>query len=221
MINQKKDNEITIALADDNIFLRNGLISLIEHLGYRVLFGCDNGKELLEMLDSQELPDIILMDINMPEMNGFEATALVKKKYPGIRVIGLSMSDDEQSIIRIMRKGARGYILKDVDPAELRLAFRSVLDGQYYYSQRIYGKADLSAWPPVTMRVGTHVHILTNNELEFLKLASSEFTYREIARQMKVDPSALEEYKESLFRKLQVNDRLGLLIFALSNGVVS
>ena len=122
-----------VALADDHVLLRNGLSGLLKSLGYEVMFECNNGKELVEHLKIEQ-PDIILMDINMPEMDGFDATLWVKKNFPLVNVLALSMYDDENAIIRMLRNGARGYILKDSDPQELRQAIDAIMAKGFHYS---------------------------------------------------------------------------------------
>src|SRR3982751_3681627 len=102
----------SIVLADDHVMLRNGLAELVKNRGYRVLFEADNGNDLIKKLDAENLPDIVLMDINMPEMDGYETTKYLRNNYPTVNVLALSMYDQEASIIRMLKCGARGYILK-------------------------------------------------------------------------------------------------------------
>ena len=117
----------TIVLVDDHVLLRNGLASLVTTLQYDVIMECSNGKELTEQLNQNNLPDLILMDINMPLMNGYETTLWLKNNYPEVKVVALSMYDDEQSVIRMIKNGARGYILKDTRPQDLHYELDSVL----------------------------------------------------------------------------------------------
>src|ERR1700761_1664750 len=114
-----------LVLVDDHILLRNGLASLVKSLGHGVLFEADNGKDFTEKLKVPFLPDVVLLDINMPEMDGYETAKWIKTNHPKIKVLALSMYDDENSIIRMLRNGARGYILKDSDPSELRDAIEA------------------------------------------------------------------------------------------------
>src|SRR5690349_19493762 len=123
----------SIALADDHVLLRNGLANLLRDHEYDVLFEADNGKEFLERFPLHSLPDIVLMDINMPKMDGYETTLWLKKNHPTVKVLALSMYDDENAIIRMIKNGARGYILKDSDPAELRAAIHALLTKGFYH----------------------------------------------------------------------------------------
>ena len=133
-------SQIKVALADDHVLLRTGLAGLINNLGYSVLFECDNGKDLMSKIDKQNLPDIILMDINMPIMDGYETTLWLKRNFPLVNVLALSMYDDENAIIRMLRNGAKGYILKDSDPQELKNAIDSVITKGFHYSDMVTGR---------------------------------------------------------------------------------
>jgi DNA-binding NarL/FixJ family response regulator len=112
----------TIALVDDHVLLRNGLAGLVKSLGHEVLFEADNGRDLIDKLHPKLVPAIILLDINMPEMDGYDTAKWLKKNYPGIKVLALSMYDNEQAVINMLKCGAKGYILKDSDPAQLKTA---------------------------------------------------------------------------------------------------
>jgi DNA-binding NarL/FixJ family response regulator len=130
---------IKIAIADDHIAMRNGLALLIKMLGYTVLFEASNGKELIQSLDTNNLPEVVLMDISMPQMDGFAATDWLKKHHPNIKVLALSTYDDEGAIIRMLKYGARGYLLKSAEADELRRAIDNVHAKGYYYSEVVTG----------------------------------------------------------------------------------
>ena len=130
----------SVALVDDHSLLRIGLAQLVQSLGYEVPFEADDGKEFMEKLDKANLPDLVLMDINMPEMDGFETTQWLKQNHPDVKVLALSMYDNENSIIRMLKCGAKGYILKDSEPAELKAAIEDVMNKGYYYSDLVSGK---------------------------------------------------------------------------------
>lgn len=130
----------TIVLTDDHVLLRNGLAALVKSLGHNVLFEADNGKDLINKLDKKNLPEVILMDINMPEMDGYDTAQWLKENHPDIKVLALSMYDNENSIIRMLKSGAKGYILKDCEPSELKAAIDAVVSKGYYYSDLVSGK---------------------------------------------------------------------------------
>ncbi len=212
----------SIALADDHSLLRIGLAQLVESLGNTILFEADNGKELLDKLDPANLPDIVLMDINMPEMDGFQATQWLKTNHPGIKVLALSMYDNETSIIRMLKCGARGYILKDSEPAELRAAINAVMEKGFYYSDLVSGKLmhAINKMDDETEGLKSLVP-LNDRETDFLKYSCTELTYKEIADKMFVSPRTIDGYRDALFEKLHVKTRVGLVMYAIRNGIVN
>ncbi|HMU08698.1 MAG TPA: response regulator transcription factor [Ferruginibacter sp.] len=212
----------SIVLADDHSLLRIGLAQLVESLGNTILFEADNGKELLDKLDPVNLPDIVLMDINMPEMDGFQATQWLKTNHPGIKVLALSMYDNETSIIRMLKCGARGYILKDSEPAELRAAINAVMEKGFYYSDLVSGKLmhAINKMDDETEGLKSLVP-LNDRETDFLKYSCTELTYKEIADKMFVSPRTIDGYRDALFEKLHVKTRVGLVMYAIRNGIVN
>lgn len=211
----------TIVLTDDHVLLRNGLASLVKSLGYTVLFEADNGRDFIKKYDPDTAPDIVLMDINMPEMDGFETTQWLKQNHPKVKVLALSMYDNESSIIRMMKCGAKGYILKDSDPAELKEAIESLLNRGYYYSELVNSKImqAFNNFDDGNSNIKNLVQI-SEKETEFLKLICTELTYKEIADILKISPRTVDNYRDSLFEKLHLKTRVGLAMFAARNGIV-
>ena len=213
----------SVALVDDHTLLRNGLANVVRgYSEYAVLFEADNGNDFIKELRPQSLPDIVLLDINMPGMDGYETALWLKQNYPDIRVLALSMYDNEQAIIRMMKNGARGYILKDIDPSEFKMALDSVIKRGFYYSEMVTGKLihavntiDEPGQPLKTLVK------LNQRELQFLKLVCTELTYREIAEQMYLSPRTIDGYRDDLFEKLKVKTRVGLVMYAIKNGIVT
>jgi two-component system invasion response regulator UvrY len=211
-----------LVLIDDHTLLRNGLASLVKSLGHTVLFEADNGKDFVEKLKPQYLPDVILLDINMPEMDGYETAKWLKLKYPKIKVLALSMYDDENSIIRMLRCGARGYILKDSEPVELKEAIESLIHKGYYHSELVSGKLIQAINGIDEEETGLKKLVALNErEIDFLKYTCTELTYKEIADKMFVSPRTIDGYRDALFEKLKVKTRVGLAIYAIKNGVVN
>lgn len=212
----------SIALADDHSLLRIGLAQLVESLGNTILFEADNGKELLDKLDKKNLPDIVLMDINMPEMDGFQTTQWLKTNHPEIKVLALSMYDNETSIIRMLKCGARGYILKDSEPAELKAAIHAVMEKGFYYSELVSGKLMHAINKMDEGSEGLKSLVpLNERETDFLKYSCTELTYKEIADKMFVSPRTIDGYRDALFEKLHVKTRVGLVMYAIRNGIVN
>lgn len=214
-------NAVTnIALVDDHSLLRGTLASLINSFeGYAVLFEADNGKEFIEKSDQRFPPHIVLLDITMPEMDGYETAAWIKKNIPSAKVLVLSMSDQESAIIRMLREGARGYLLKDSKPAVLRKALEEVRDKGFYMNELVSNKMlDFVTGNPTH---GSTVEIphLTEKETIFLEMACTEMTYKEIADKMKLSQRTVEGYRDDLFKKLNVVSRVGLVVFAIRHGL--
>lgn len=210
-----------IALVDDHALLRNGLATLVKNLGHTVLLEAHNGKDFISKLSSSPLPDLVLMDINMPEMDGYDTTQWLRENHPKVLVMALSMYDTEGAILRMMKCGARGYILKDSEPAELQEALESLFARGYYYSDLVNDKIidALNNIDGNTNEIKSLVQ-LTEKESEFLKLACTELTYKEIAEKMHLSPRTIENYRDALFDKLNIKTRIGLAMFAVKNGLV-
>lgn len=214
--------DISIALVDDHVMLRNGLASLIRDLGYKVLFEANDGSDFINKLGSIGVPDLILMDIHMPRMDGYETCSWVKMNHPEIRVLALSMFDEEDAIMRMIRSGARGYVLKDCEFGELRMAIDAVVTKGFHYSERVTGRLVHSIQQEDDRASETGlVNSLTSREQEFIKLAATDLTYKQIADQMHVSPRTVDGYRDDLFEKLQVKSRVGLVLFAIKHKLVS
>ncbi len=212
-----------VALVDDHILLRKGLANLIESFGnYHVLFQADNGQHFISQLDPENLPDIVLMDINMPVKDGYAASMWLKENYPGIKILALSMYDNENSIIKMFKAGAKGYILKDCDPSELQAALFALESKGFYYSELITGKFLNSLTDSDSEgRQKMSPLKLNDRETTFLKFACTELTYKEIAKKMFVSPRTIDGYRDDLFEKLQVKSRVGLVMYSIRNGLIS
>jgi DNA-binding NarL/FixJ family response regulator len=215
-----KTDKIKIALVDDHALLRSGLAELVRNLGYEVLFEADNGLGFQKKIKKDNPPDLVMLDINMPEMDGFATAQWIKMNYPLIKVMALSMYDNENSIIRMFKAGAKGYILKDSEPAELKAALDSVLTKGYYYSELVTGKLIHSINKLDEDADVRNLVQLSSREIEFLKYACTEMTYKEIADKMCLSPRTIDGYRDDLFEKLNLKTRVGLVMYAIKNGIV-
>lgn len=208
-----------LVLVDDHVLLRNGLAGLVKNLGHEVLFEASNGKELIKKLNPNLLPQIVLMDINMPEMDGYESAYWLKANYPEIKVLALSMYDSENAIIRMLKNGTKGYILKDSDPSELQEALAALMDKGFYYSELVSGKL-VNAINAMDAEGPANVVRLNEREISFLKWTCTELNYKDIAEKMFISPRTVDGYRDALFEKLKAKSRIGLVIYAIRNGIV-
>jgi two-component system, NarL family, invasion response regulator UvrY len=210
-----------IALTDDHVLLRNGLANLVKNLGHTVIFEADNGKDFIEKLNPDFLPDIVLMDINMPIMDGCETAKWIKEHHPQIMVLALSMYNDENSVIRMLKCGAKGYLLKDSKPQELDAAINALLKEGFHYSELLNGKLihAINKMGDENGDLNVLIH-LNEKETEFLKYACTELTYKEIAEKLFVSPRTVDSYRDALFEKLKLKTRVGLVMYAVKNGIV-
>lgn len=211
-----------IAIADDHTLFRKGIISLINLFpNYKILFDAGDGEEFINKLKQSALPDIALLDISMPKKDGFQTAEWLRVNYPEINILALSTMEAETSIIKMIKHGAKGYVLKDAEPGELKHAFDEVISRGFYYN-------DL-----VTRKVLQSIHLLADDkseintliklsarELSFLKLACSEKSYHEISKEMFVSERTVDGYRDALFRKLNISTRVGLVMYAIKHGIV-
>lgn len=205
--------KITIGLADDQLLFLRSLAQLINTLaGFGVTVEALNGDDLLRKLSLQStLPDILLVDVDMPVLNGIETVKQIAQKYPAIKLVALSMKDDDATIIQMIRAGCCAYMLKDVHPDELEKALREV-DSIGYYNGDAY---NVNRRRLLSFEENQKNLRLTEREKLFLQLASSDLTYKQIAGRMNLSDRTIDGYRESLFEKLNVQSRVGMVLEGL------
>jgi DNA-binding NarL/FixJ family response regulator len=207
---------IKIGIAEDFELIRKGFANLIKEMGIVVVVDAANGKELIHQLNTKSV-DIVLMDISMPEMDGVKTTLWLLKNKPNIRVIALSISDDEYSVLRMVRAGARGYLLKSASPDDLKRAIMEVHEKGFYFSDLVSSKL-------IRSMNGNNLEepsLLTEREIGFLKLASTDMTYREIGQKLNVSTRTVESWAALICEKLNVKSRISLVLFAIKNRIIS
>ncbi|MFT3705247.1 MAG: response regulator transcription factor [Agriterribacter sp.] len=216
------NNTKYVAIVDDHTMFRRGLALLInQFVDYKVLFDARDGNDFIKQLKPQHLPDIVLVDIMMSGMDGYATAQWIHINFPEIKTLALSSMDSEAAIIRMIKSGAKGYVLKDAEPHDLRRAFENVLNVGYYYNDKISQKIIRS----VSALVDDHNPVdafarLTEKEVAFIKLCCTEKSYVEIAKQMYVSERTIDGYRETMFKKLGVHTRVGLVLYAFRNGIV-
>jgi len=219
LMSKSNTRTIYIAIVDDHALFRKGLNMLIENVpSFRVLFEASSGKDFIRQLNADNLPDVVLLDIRMPEMDGYETAQWLKDHYPQVAVLALSTMDDETSIIKMIQNGAKGYVLKNADSEELKSAIHAVLEKGYFYNELVTGKVMRSIGGVISGDKPL-VH-LSEKEREFLKLICSEMSYNEIAQAMYLSPRTIDGYRTTLFEKLQVKTRIGLALYSIKHGIV-
>jgi len=207
-----------IALVDDHGLFRSGIANLLQEFpDIEVVFEAANGKELQEKIIQHNSVEVLLMDIKMPLMDGYATTAWVRDHYPLVKVLALSMFDEDLSVIKMLKAGAGGYILKESKPVELYTAIQEIKKKGIYINEMVSGK--MLRQFQQEGQDGKKQTIFSEREMEFIKLCVSEYTYKEIAELMGVATRTVDNYRESLFEKLQLKSRVGLVLYAIKNGL--
>lgn len=209
----------TIIIVDDHILIAKALRGIITNFNqFEVLYECDNGKEVIHKFsDKKNIPNIVLLDISMPIMDGFETAKWIKENHPQVLIMALSMQDDDQSVIQMVKNGAKGYMLKNTHPIELEKALNGLVTNGFYYPEWAASKVFASIGENPINKIQNLVHI-TDRESEFLKYTITEMNYKEIAEKMCCSPRTVESYRDNLFEKLELKTRVGLAVYAMKNG---
>ncbi|WP_029037887.1 response regulator [Salinimicrobium xinjiangense] len=214
--------KIKIILADDHQMFLDGLSSLLSQLKeVQVLAAVKSGSEVLEKLKELS-PDLVIVDLNMPVLNGIETTKAIKSKYPEIKILGLTMENDLDSVTAMLEAGASGYILKNTGKAELEMAIMQVMKGDPYLSQSISTQLAQNLLQNFQQRKEqeNELDVLTERELEILKLIAHENSNTDIADVLFISPKTVETHRKNLMRKIGVKNSLGVYKFALKHKLV-
>jgi len=213
---------IKIALVDDHVLLRNALASLINKFeDCRVIHQSGNGKELTKAILSGLVPDIIILDLNMPHMDGHQTALWLNKHYPEINVLMLTVYDSDLSLIRLLQCGVKGFVKKDVHPKELKFAITSIMNTGFYYSHNTTGKVVSFFSKTDDGITKLQKAILSDEETMFFKLICTDLTYKEIAARMNLNHRTVDTMRDHLFERLDVRSRVGLVMIAIKQGIVS
>ncbi len=206
-----------IAIVDDHILIADALKGIISKFAkFEVMLVCENGLDFQNKIGQSSLPDIVLLDISMPIMDGFETAKWLKETHPEVLIMVLSMQDDEQSLIKMIKNGAKGYMLKNARPNDLIMGLDKLITRGSFFPEWATQKV-VTSISENTINAAPKIQ-LSERELEFLTYTTSEMTYKEIAERMFCSPRTIENYRDSLFEKLALKSRVGLAVYALKNG---
>lgn len=211
---------ITILVADDHKVFRDGIISILEDIDDISVIGeASDGRAVLELLQKIS-PEIILMDISMGQASGINTTQLVRKEFPQVKVLVLSMHSESGYIVKMLEAGASGYLLKDAGKEEMIRAIRTVYEGNTYYSKRVSSAiVEHLRFPnrPATKKTDVP---LTKREIEVLQLIAEEYSNPEIAEKLFVSIRTVDAHRRNLIEKLSVKNTAGLVKYAMKNGLI-
>jgi two-component system response regulator NreC len=216
-------NEIKIAIADDQLIFRQGLVNLVSGFDrVKVLFSAENGRELLDKLPENR-PDLVLLDFRMPELNGLDTAKIIRDKFAGIRVLILSMYDDQEFVEKAIENGAHGYLSKDDEPDEIAKAIYSTMETGYYLNDRtskmLIGKMmNLGLVKPVFQ---APVVEFTKMEVEILELICQEWTTQEIADKLHRSKRTIESSRTLMMQKINARNVVGLVMYGLKNKLIA
>lgn len=207
----------SVVVVDDHTLLSQAIAGMVESFSkFKVLYTCKNGQELVDKFSKSPkyIPDVVLMDINMPILNGIETTEWIMKNHENVNVMALSVEDDETTILAMLKMGAVGYLLKDTEKIVLEKALLEIVENGFYHTKNVTNLLMKSL-----SGNGNEEITFKEREITFMKYACSELTYKEIADKMCLSPKTIDGYRDVLFTKLKVKNRVGLVMYAIKNKI--
>lgn len=213
--------KIRIVIADDHTIVRSGVISLLSlNPDFEVVGEAENGREAIELVRAQQ-PDVVLMDIGMPVLNGLEATRRIKKEFPHVKVLVLSGYDNDEYILQMIQSGANGYILKNSFLDDLYSAIRSVNEGMAFFSPSV-SKIIVESYvhKPGEGETSKPKRLLTPREREILQLIAEGHLHHQIAERLNISVRTVDTHRQNIMKKLDIHDTAGLVTYAIKNGIV-
>lgn len=208
-----------IAIVDDHELMAKALSGLIQKFdNFDVIYEVFSGEQLIQRIRLGMVPEIVLLDINMPEMDGYEVAQWLKNNHPEIKILALSMNNKEEAIVKMLRNGAKGYLLKGCKPHELKQGLDSLVQKGHYYTEYVTSQL-IKNLNPENMLDPVEELGINERELHFIRFACSDLTYVEIADKMCVSPRTVDGYRESVFQKMNVRSRVGMVLESIRLGL--
>ncbi len=209
-----------VAIVDDHVLMAKALSKLVQSYdNYEVVYEVHNGVQLQERISLNMVPEIILLDVSMPIMDGYQTSLWLRNNHPKILTLALSMNDKDEAIIKMLRNGVKGYLLKDCKPNELKNALDALISKGFYYTEFVTSQLIKSLNQETHMDPVTKLG-LNEREIQFIKLSCSDKTYTEIADVMCVSPRTVDGYRESVFQKMNVKTRVAMVMQAIHLKIV-
>jgi two-component system, NarL family, response regulator DegU len=210
---------IKIAVTDDQLLFRKGLISLLgEYKNFNVVFEAENGQDLLDKLKTKRI-DVVILDLEMPVLNGIETTKLLKERYPFIKIVILTMHNEEEFVVELLRKGAHGFLLKDQDIELVVEAIYAVVENGFYFNPSISDKLVRGLINTNQIDPTFNKAKFTEKEREVIALICKELTNKEIADRTSLSTYTINGYVEKLFQKMGVRSRTGIVMYAMKHDI--
>ena len=208
--------QFSVVVVDDHTLLSQAIQAMVDTFdNFKVLYTCKNGQDLVEQFSiSENIPNVVLMDVNMPIMNGLETTEWIKENHSDVHVMALSVEDEDTTVLKMLKAGAVGYLLKDTEKSVLEKALIEIVENGFYHTKNVTNLLMKSISGSFKNEIN-----LKQKEINFLKLACTELTYKEIANEMCLSPKTIDGYRDALFTKLNVKNRVGLVIYAIKNKI--
>jgi len=206
-----------LAIIEDHNIVRKGLVEIISNFGnFTFVIEAENGKDFIEKYKQTELlPEICIVDIKMPEMNGFQFVQYLKTNFPKIKILILTTYDEEYFLIKMIKLGVNGYLLKDCHPEELKSALLAISENSYFYNN-IFSKRLQRLVETNFIKLPN----ITENEKSFLEICGEDLTYSQMAQKLNKSQRSIEGYRDSLFNKFEVNNRASLVLLAVKLGII-
>ncbi len=210
-------DKVNVAIVEDHNIVRKGIIEIVQSFGdFNFVIESDNGKDFISKYQEvEDKPDICIVDIRMPEMDGFELVQYIKENLLDLKILVLTTYDEEYYLIKMIKLGVNGYLLKNCHPEELKAALMAIYENSYYYNN-IFSKRLQEMVATKFIRLPN----ITDNERVFLEMCGEDLTYSQIAEKLNKSQRSIEGYRDSLFRKFDVNNRASLVLLAVKIGII-